>query len=142
MGQQAAAAIAQLVANGLNLALLNFLAFGFGVEVEGYCGRASQNNQVTNFTVPRIVALQPSINVPPFKILGPGDATFVMVVVTDQTLADRNTVGDAIFYPNGGAEQPSCCTCIFGICLLCKFKLFVLQEFCISFNISSFVFLS
>ncbi|XP_046475616.1 phospholipase A1-like isoform X2 [Neodiprion pinetum] len=106
VGYTLATILNEWVAAGLNSSSLHLVGHSMGAEISGYAGRYA------NFTVPRIVGLDPAsfLFYTTLEHVKSGDAAFVEIIHTDAGVIgiDLQT-GDVDFYPNGGVElQPGC----------------------------------
>jgi Lipase len=90
----------------LNLQTFEVVGFSIGAQFGGYIGRKVKSKSAGNFTLPRIVGLEPG-KLSPVN-LGPSDAAFVMTMHTGNFASEPNVIGHVAFWPNGGIDQPMC----------------------------------
>lgn len=90
-------------------ASFEMVGFSIGAQYAGYVGRKVNSRSSGNYTLPRIVGLEPSNELfVASQKLGPSDATFVMTIHTGAALSDPKVLGHVAFFPNGGITQPMC----------------------------------
>ncbi|XP_015516093.1 phospholipase A1 [Neodiprion lecontei] len=106
VGYTLATILNEWVAAGLNSSSLHLVGHSMGAEISGYAGRYA------NFTVPRIVGLDPAgpLFYTILDHINTDDADFVQVIHSDDGVIGLNSdVGHVDFYPNGGTNlQPGC----------------------------------
>ncbi|KAK3917395.1 Pancreatic lipase-related protein 2 [Frankliniella fusca] len=109
-GQALARFLEGLVKDGVSPARTHVVGFSLGAEVAGFAGK---NLTKSGIQLGRITGLDPAF--PLFRWtreeghLSSGDAAFVDVIHTDSGVYGvAFPIGDADFFPNGGARQPGC----------------------------------
>ncbi|XP_046753188.1 lipase member H-like [Diprion similis] len=114
VGYTLAKVLNEMVAAGLNSSSLHLVGHSFGAQALGYVGRS------VNFTVPRIVGLDPAglLFYTYMPHLNSSDADYVEVIHTGMgsILSSSLQLGDVDFYPNGGEYANQGCTVLPAIC--------------------------
>ncbi|XP_046753190.1 pancreatic triacylglycerol lipase-like [Diprion similis] len=114
VGYTLAKVLNEMVAAGLNSSSLHLVGHSFGAQALGYVGRS------VNFTVPRIVGLDPAglLFYTYMPHLNSSDADYVEVIHTGMgsILSSSLQLGDVDFYPNGGEYANQGCTVLPAVC--------------------------
>lgn len=84
------------------------VGFSFGAQFSGNAARKVKLLSGGNFSIKRVVGIEPAIELSPIENLGPDDAEFVMTIHTGNVFSNPSVIGHVGFFVNGGEKQPMC----------------------------------